>query len=239
MRNFRCCRPTWSDRAGWPGCTTRQQSLLSRGVRVGIIGITTPAAIKAQVDTGVHIVNPVQVVHNILPALRPLCDVIIILSHLGYSLSAGAAAVSEAGDVELARSLPPGGVQLIVGGHTHHVLNEQGLSAYNIVNHIPIVQAGSLGRFLGEVDITVHHSADVTNVRLTPTADLPVDDEFEQTEVQPIVALAEPLFKRVLGTVSDHPDLNTDTMRSFFAAGESAFNLYCRCSGSALPGKWA
>lgn len=193
-----------------------------KGVRVGIIGVTTPAAIKPQVDTGVHVVNPVQVVHNLWPALRPLCDVLIILSHLGYSLASDAAAVGEAGDVELARSLPPGSVQLIVGGHTHHALNEQGLNACNIVNQIPIVQAGALGRFLGEVDITVQHSADVTHVRLTPTADLPVDEAFEQAEVEPIMALAEPLFKQVLGQVIDHPDLSTDMVRGFFAAGESA-----------------
>jgi len=71
------------------------------------------------------VTNPVQTIHNLLPAMRPLCDVMIILSHLGYSLNADSGAVSEAGDVELARSLPLGSVHLIVGGHTHNVLNEQ------------------------------------------------------------------------------------------------------------------
>ena len=53
------------------------------------------------------------------------------------------------------RSLPAGTVHLIVGAHTHNVLNEAGLSAANIVNGIPIVQAGKFGQFVGEVDITV------------------------------------------------------------------------------------
>lgn len=210
-----------------------------KGVRVGIIGITTPAAIKPHRDSGVHMVNPVQVVHNLLPGLRPLCDALIILSHLGYSLAANSAAVSEAGDVELARSLPPGSVQLIVGGHTHHVLNEQGLSAQNIVNRVPIVQAGSLGRFLGEVDLTVQHTAYVTNARLTPVDDLPADEAFEQAHIQPLAELAEPLFKRVLGPVSDHPDMTTDAVRNYFAAGESALANFvadalvtrCRANG--------
>ncbi|GAB4444978.1 MAG: bifunctional metallophosphatase/5'-nucleotidase [Anaerolineae bacterium] len=212
---------------------------VTKGVRVGVIGLTTPAAIKPQRDSGVHVVNPVQVVHHLLPALRPLCDVLVILSHLGYSLATNSAAVTEAGDVELARSLPPGSVQLIVGGHTHHVLNEQGLSATNIINRVPIVQAGALGRFLGEVDITVQHTAHVTNARLTPTADLPEDEEFEQVHVQPLVALAEPLFKRVLGSVADHPDLTTDAVRNGFAAGELALANFvadalvtrCRANG--------
>jgi 2',3'-cyclic-nucleotide 2'-phosphodiesterase (5'-nucleotidase family) len=154
--------------------------------------------------------------------MHPLCDVLIILSHLGYSLETNTAAASQVGDVELARSLPPGSVHLIVGGHTHTVLNEQGLNAQNIVNGIPIVQAGTLGRFLGEVDITVQPNAAVTNARLTPTADLPIDEEFEQQEVEPLLKLACPLFARKLGQVIDQPDLSTDAVRNAFATGESA-----------------
>ncbi len=213
--------------------------LVIKGVRVGLIGLITPAGVKSQADTGLHVTNPVQVVHNVLPLMRPMCDIMIILSHLGYSLDANAAAVSEAGDVELARSLPPGKVHLIVGGHTHDVLNEQGLSAYNIVNSIPIVQAGTLGRYVGEVDITVREVAAVTNVRLTPTADLPVDETFERDEVQPLVAQARPLFARKLGQVANHPDLTTDAVRNSFASSESALANFitdamvirCRANG--------
>jgi 2',3'-cyclic-nucleotide 2'-phosphodiesterase (5'-nucleotidase family) len=196
--------------------------LVVKGVRVGFIGLITPTGLKPQPNANLRVINPIQAIHNLLPAIRPLCDVLIILSHLGYSLDTSTAPVSEAGDVELARSLPFGSVHLIVGGHTHSVLNEQGLSAYNIVNGIPIVQAGTLGRFLGEVDITLHYSAAVTNARLTPTADLPVDEEFEHQEVQPLVELARPLFARCLGQVIDHYDLSTEAVRNAFAAGESA-----------------
>jgi 2',3'-cyclic-nucleotide 2'-phosphodiesterase (5'-nucleotidase family) len=213
--------------------------LVVKGVRVGIIGLTTPAGIKSFLDTELRIVNPIQVVHNLLPAIRPLCDVVIVLSHLGYSLETGTAAVNQAGDVELARSLSPGSVHLIVGGHTHNVLNEQGLSASNIINGIPIVQAGTLGHFVGEVDITVRQNAAVTNVRLTSTADLPVDEEFEQQEVQPLIELARPLFARNLGQIANHPDLTTDAVRNTFAAGESALANFitdaivtrCRANG--------
>lgn len=210
-----------------------------KGVRVGVIGLTTPTALKPQCDPGLHVINPVQVAHHILPAIRPLCDVVIILSHLGYSLGSGSATVTEAGDVELARSLPPNAVHLIVGGHTHHVLNEQGLSADNIENQVPIVQAGSLGHFLGEVDITIRRSAAVTHARLTPVQNLPADTEFEQAHVQPLVQMVRPLFERRLGPVAAHPDLHTDSVRNFFAAGESAFANFiadalvtrCRASG--------
>lgn len=213
--------------------------LVTKGIRVGLIGLITPAGLKSQPDTGPRAANPVQVVHNMLPAIRPLCDVLIILSHLGYSLETSSASVSEAGDVELARSLPPNSVHLIIGGHTHNVLNEQGLSAYNIVNDIPIVQAGALGRFVGEVDVTVHRTAAVTNVRLTPTGDLPVDENFERKEMRPLLKLARPLFVRKLGRVSDHADFSTEIVRNAFAAGESALANFitdalvsrCRANG--------
>ncbi|MFW5942200.1 MAG: bifunctional metallophosphatase/5'-nucleotidase [Chloroflexota bacterium] len=194
-----------------------------KGVRIGIIGLSTPAAIRPQADAGLHVVNPVQAAHNILPAIRPLSDVLIILSHLGYDLQSTTGSVSEAGDVELAQSLPPGSVQLIVGGHTHHVLNEQGLTANNIVNGIPIVQAGTLGTFVGEVDIMLRNGCSaVTNARLTPTANLEVDREFEEESVQPIVRKTEPYFVQPLGIVDDHPDLTTDAVRNLFSSEESA-----------------
>ena len=193
-----------------------------KGVRIGIIGLITPAEIKPQADSQLCITDPVRAAQALLPAIRPCCDVLVILSHLGYSLATNPATVSGAGDVELARSLPAGAVHLIIGGHTHHVLNEQGLSPYNIVNDIPIVQAGTLGQYLGEVDITIRRTAAVTNVRLTPTAYLPVDEEFEQKEVQPLVALARSVFARSLGPVVDRADLATEAVRNNFASGESA-----------------
>ncbi|MGB3714475.1 MAG: 5'-nucleotidase C-terminal domain-containing protein [Candidatus Promineifilaceae bacterium] len=197
--------------------------LVTKGIRVGIIGLTTPGAVRQQPDSNLQVINPLRVIQNMLPAIRPICDVLIILSHLGYSLGAGTATVRDAGDVELARSIPRGSVHLIVGGHTHHILNEYGLTVDNIVNGIPIVQAGTLGRFLGEVDITVRQNATaVTNVRLTTSAQHSIDEQFEQENVKPLVEIARPLFNRSLGRVADHPDLSPDAVNNSFAAGESA-----------------
>lgn len=213
-----------------------------QGVRVGIVGLTTPAQIRPLPGTSFHIADPVTTLHHLLPALKPWCDVRIVLSHLGYSVASTTAVVQSAGDVELARSLAPGDVHLIVGGHTHHVLNEQGLSMANVVNDIPIVQAGTLGRFLGEVDLMVgRQGVAVTNVRLTPTAQLPVDTEFEESHIRPLLDLADALFARPLGRVEDEPDLSTFAVRNFFASGESAManfvadGLVACCRQAGLP----
>ena len=214
---------------------------VTKGVRVGVIGLTTPAEVRPQVEADLRIAHPLQTARNIIPAIRPLCDVLIVLSHLGYSLG-GSGIVRDAGDIELAQGLPPGAVHLIVGGHTHHALNEQGLTADNIMNGIPIVQAGTQGQFVGEVDITLQPEAAVTNVRLVRTADLPGDQAFEREHVQPLLTLVRPFYTRRLGWVDSHVDLSTDAVRNTFAAGESALANFitdalvsqCRARGRAV-----
>lgn len=214
-----------------------------KGVRVAVVGLTTPAQIAPQPDSTLHLVHPVPVMHNLLPILGESADVVVVLSHLGYSLGASSASVLAAGDVELAEALPPGAVHLIVGGHTHHVLNEQGLSPLNIVNGVPIVQAGTLGDFVGEVDITVGRgSAAVTHAHLIPTLHLPVDGAFEEAHVRPLLEAVRPIFDQDLGVVADDPALSTDAVCNDFAAGESPLGNFvadalverCRLAGHAV-----
>lgn len=196
--------------------------LVIKGIRIGIIGLATSAEYKISKKLS-QIHNPVQTALNILPAIRPLCDVVILLTHLGYSLAATSAITAEAGDVELAKSLPYAGVHLIVGGHSHHELNHQGLNPHNIVNGIPIVQAGSLGRYLGRVDLRIRQkSTAVAHVRLIPTETIPVDHLLEQKVMRPLIHRARSYFARVLGSVGDDSKLSTDYVRNNFASGELA-----------------
>jgi len=199
-----------------------------KGVRIGLIGLTTPAEHNLSAGEIFEFEHPVDVARRLVPELRPLCDVLIVLSHLGYSLRSNPVTVQMAGDIELAEALPQGSVDLIVGGHTHDVLNEKGMSASNIVNGIPIVQAGMLGRFLGLVDIVVEDRATVTNARLLATETLPVDRAFERKYVRPFADQAISYFETPLGKVCRDLDVTTEAVRNSFAAGESAFaNFIC------------
>jgi len=194
--------------------------MVIKGIRIGIIGLATSAETKINKKES-RIFDPVQTALNILPAIRPLCDVVILLTHLGYSLAATSAITAEAGDVELAKSLPYAGVHLIVGGHSHHELNHQGLNPHNIVNGIPIVQAGSLGRYLGRVDLRIRQkSAAVAHVRLIPTETIPVDHLLEQKVMRPLIHRARSYFARVLGNVGDDQTMSTDYVRTTFASDE-------------------
>ena len=200
--------------------------MVVKGIRIGIIGLATSAEYKISKRLS-RIHNPVQTALNILPAIRPLCDVVVLLTHLGYSLAATSAITAEAGDVELANSLPYAGVHLIVGGHSHNELNHQGLNPHNIVNGIPIVQAGSLGRYLGRVDIRVRQkSAAVAHVRLIPTETIPVDQLLEQKVMKPLIHRARSYFGRVLGNVGNDPKLSTDYVRNTFASEELALSNF-------------
>jgi 5'-nucleotidase / UDP-sugar diphosphatase len=153
--------------------------LVVKGIRIGLIGLVTRA--ETHIDPDIcKIVNPIPVAQNLVPALRPLCDVLIIISHLGYSLQSPVP-MADAGDIEVARNLPFSSVDLIIGGHSHTALNANGLAAENVVNGIPIVQTGARGEFLGEVVLEiccavppeehlVNHRADSARILQRPSA---------------------------------------------------------------------
>ena len=110
------------------------------------------------------------------------------------------------------------------------------------MNGVPIVQAGALGRFLGQVDMNIGRSVTVTDAQLSLVDDLPVDEDFERQSVQPLLAQVRPLFARSLGKVADHPDLSTGAVRNTFASRESALANFvtdaivarCRSAGHAV-----
>lgn len=210
------------------------------GLRIGLIGLTTSSEVKQVVPGECTVTDPVEAARRLVPALRPLCDVLIILSHLGQSLGHSLGVVVGAGDVELARALPRGAVHLIVGAHTHSALNPMGLAAANIVNGIPIVQAGANAQTLGEVHITVRPgAAAVTGASLHRVDALPVDVGFEAAHVRPLAEQAQAWLAQTIGVVADHADLDTTRVREWFAAEESALANFladaiaerCRAAG--------
>ncbi len=121
--------------------------MVIKGIRVGIIGLATSAECKISKNNS-RIVNPgTGTALNILPAFRPLCDVVILLTHLGYSLAATSAIRRKQVMWNWQNKLPYAGVHLIVGGHSHNELNHQGLNPHNIVNGIQSFRLVPLGRY--------------------------------------------------------------------------------------------
>lgn len=197
-----------------------------KGVRIGVIGLTTPAAtMRCRQGSEFEIVDPIPVMKRLLPIVRSLSDVVIILSHLGLSLNSSSASVAFAGDVELAQHLPFGGVDLIIGSHTHDLINKMSLEPKNVVNGIPITQADCNGRYLGEVDITLSDITTVANVMLNETAALPVDISFDENYVQPLIEQLRPQLEKRLGRVVDSREIRVDGSYEI-ALGESALHNF-------------
>lgn len=116
------------------------------GIKVGIIGLTTPqtkVAVNPKYVEGLTFLDGAQTVNKLVPELKAKgAEVIVVLAHMG---SEAAADGSEKGEIiELAKQVI--GADLIVSGHTHRVVNTK-------VNGIPIVQAGKYGNAYSKVKI--------------------------------------------------------------------------------------
>lgn len=114
-------------------------------LNIGIIGITTPRLHELTLEKGwkgLRIQQPAEAVQRYIERLGPVCDLIVVLSHQGYPE-----------DVALAKKC--GGIDLIVGGHSHTELTEP-----KRIGETLIVQAGSNGKWIGRLDLLVDKETD-------------------------------------------------------------------------------
>jgi 5'-nucleotidase/UDP-sugar diphosphatase len=144
--------PILSANLGWPGAAPAALFEV-KGLRIGVIGLATESDTRPQ--PGIALSDPFAAMRPLAGALAPHADLVILLSHCGRHI-----------DVDLAPALAeacaaPG---LIVGGHTHHVLNRDGLEARNHIAGVPILQAGCKNAFIGEAVWTP--GAGLSDVRL-------------------------------------------------------------------------
>lgn len=116
---------------------------LSDGSRVGIFGLTTETTPNSATPGQDVKFNPAFACAEEMVAKLQAekVDEIILLSHLGDDV-----------DVELAKAVP--GINVIVGAHTHAVLQEAVIVKNEQTGQsTAIVQAGNHGRFLGELTV--------------------------------------------------------------------------------------
>jgi 2',3'-cyclic-nucleotide 2'-phosphodiesterase (5'-nucleotidase family) len=109
-----------------------------KGIRFGIIGLTTEETPTTTHPKNVKDVQFLDVIHTMeqnLPALKKTSDFVIVLGHL-----------APAEELGIAKSFPE--IKLIVSGHTHVEL-QQPIHENNAL----IVRSGSFGRFVGQVDM--------------------------------------------------------------------------------------
>ncbi len=112
---------------------------LPNGLRVAVFGLTVPMVtprMTARLVSAFVFDDAVEAAKVQIARLRPDADILIALTHIGLRE-----------DERLAAACPE--IDLVIGGHSHNKLFEP-----QIVNGIPIVQAGWFGHFLGETILT-------------------------------------------------------------------------------------
>jgi 5'-nucleotidase / UDP-sugar diphosphatase len=139
-------------------------------LRVGVIGVTTPetsSITKTSATAGLCFKDPAEAILHYYDALREAADVLIVLSHLGYTDGGYGYGFPVYGDQTLAARLNEASkpVHLIIGGHSH-----TNLSAPKKIGNIQVVQAYYAGRKLGQVDFTVDRGTGVVTQTWTPNA---------------------------------------------------------------------
>lgn len=141
-----------------------------QGVRIGIFGMGIELeGLVGKNNFGETVyIDPVAVAREMVQELRAQqkCNLIICLSHLGYSYKE-----EKIDDLKLAKQVE--GIDLILGGHTHTFLEVPEAVRHESGHETLVNQVGWSGLFLGRIDFSFNRKAkQKTNVR---TALLPVN----------------------------------------------------------------
>ncbi|MBR1645398.1 MAG: bifunctional metallophosphatase/5'-nucleotidase [Selenomonadaceae bacterium] len=182
------------------------------GIKIGVFGLATPeTAYKtnpANVTT-VDFLNPVDKAREMIKILRPKCDVVIALTHLGVDAS------SEFTGERLARETD--GIDLIVDGHSHTALAD-GIRIKDTL----VVQAGCYEHFLGRATLELDGNKIVSKKAelldadavkaINPTPDKKILDLFRKFNAE---------TDKILDTVIAHSDKELSGDRLLVRRNES------------------
>ncbi|WP_282199964.1 bifunctional metallophosphatase/5'-nucleotidase [Collibacillus ludicampi] len=201
----------------------REHSLIYReGVTLGVFGLTAPFATYYE-RGGVQVVNPEECAVEQVRILREKgADIIVLLSHLGLKA-----------DRRIAANVP--GIDVILGGHTHHVLERP-----ERVGDTWIGQAGKYAAYYGHMVLDYDHISrkvrDVSGIVIPNEEENEVDGELArvfsewrevaQRTLSTVVAdLPCTLYNRIDGEsplanlLADELRLLTGTEIAFFNTG--------------------
>ncbi len=164
------------------------------GLKIGVIGMANWSSMTGIFEggnsLGLRPLDDAQVVEQYVRLLRPVVDVLILVSHLGLDEDEGLAA-SEVEDQN--EALPLDGVDIIMGGHLHIVTNPPKILPHGEAGHQTVlVHSGAFAKFVGRLDLVVRVGTDnsrpETRSRVTAftydnipvTSDVPDDPEVSE-----------------------------------------------------------
>ena len=122
------------------------------GLKIGVFGLSPrlEGLVQATNCEGVTYLDPVEVANNIAKELKEniKCDLVVCISHLGLRPSA----LNQDSDEVLVRNTS--NIDIVLGGHSHTLMNEPEIVLNTEGKGVPISQMGKNGVFLGEFKVT-------------------------------------------------------------------------------------
>lgn len=154
-------------RTGRPPAWMRSRLVVQKdGFKIGLVAAT--AAFSEFYELlGLESLNPLDTIARDVDGLRDEVDLVIVMSHLGLPL-----------DRQLAETVP--GIDLIIGGHTHHLLEEP-----LRIGSTMVTAAGKFGNYLGK--FVVRRESDTGRFTMDGGC-LPVAEGPKQAQVETAIA---------------------------------------------------
>ena len=127
------------------------------GIKVAVIGMANISTITSLEEggnsLGIRPLDDNETVQKYVRLLRPVADVVVLLSHLGLDEDEGLAPT----DVQdMNATLPLDGVDVILGGHLHIVLNPPKIAFTDRYGHNTVLtHSGAFAKFVGRLDLVV------------------------------------------------------------------------------------
>jgi 5'-nucleotidase len=131
---------------------TQPYTIIKKGkLKIGIfgLGIELKGLVPDEAYGNTKYLEPIQIANSVAEKLkkREHCDMVICLSHLGYSYS-----FRKVSDMILAKETEH--IDLIIGGHTHSFLDQPTVMNNKVGKEIVINQVGWAGIRLGRLDFS-------------------------------------------------------------------------------------
>ena len=132
------------------------------GIRIGVfgLGIELEGLVDKKAYKETAYLDPIEIAQDMTKILKhkEKCDLVICLSHLGYSYKNEPNKIS---DVVLAKKTKD--IDLIIGGHTHTFLNKPVIEKNSDGKEVIINQVGCHGINLGRIDFYFSNDATITS----------------------------------------------------------------------------
>ncbi len=187
-------------------------------IKIGVFGLATPeTAYKSSIVkfAKLDFINPVESAKEQIKILRPQCDVLIAVMHMGVDKSSEFTSERIAAETE--------GIDVIIDGHSHTELPE-GLTVKNTL----IAQTGCYEHYLGQVKINLRDGKIISkSAKLLTAEDVKKINPTPDKKIINQVIKMEKKNKKIFDVVVAHSDKELTGEREIIRRQESEIGNLC------------